>query len=341
MRTVLHEAADRAAEILAARAGKHAAEIRRQFDAVVISLSHIASGDFAEFPDDAGPVLPRRFVDVLRGEVASVLERAPRLPSNREIVRMFVGIEELLRRSERSPTNRFVARLAGEESVNAVVEIAHDIRSPLTSILFLVDTIRRGHSGKVTPVQERQLGLIYGAALGLSTMSSDLIDAVRGERLVDGQPVPFSIAEVFLGVGAIVQPIGEEKGLFFDIQYPAGDARIGYPSALGRVLLNLTSNALRYTDSGSVLIGCTEHSERVVEFWVKDTGRGIPDGVLAMLFDGFRPTSIGIRFSSAGLGLAICRTLLEAMGSVLNVETSDEGTRFSFVVDLPRYAIPS
>ena len=205
--------------------------------------------------------------------------------------------------------------------MNAVVEIAHDIRSPLSSILFLVDTIRRGQSGKVSPVQERQLGLVYGAALGLSTLSSDLIDAVRGERLVDGRPIPFSVTEIILSVCAIVQPISEEKGLPLHASYPSVDGRVGYPSAINRVLLNLTTNALRYTDAGSVSIGCTE-LERVecVEFWVEDTGRGIPDSVLAMLFDGFRPGSIGIRFSSAGLGLAISRTLLEAMGSSLKVE---------------------
>ena len=83
-------------------------------------------------------------------------------------------------------------------------------------------------------------------------------------------------------------------------------------------------------------IGCIELNESSVEFWVKDTGHGIPDAVLAMLFDGFRPGSVGIRFSSAGLGLAICRTLVEAMGSALKVETSPEkGTRFSFRLELP------
>jgi signal transduction histidine kinase len=119
------------------------------------------------------------------------------------------------------------------------------------------------------------------------------------------------------------------------VTFPAVDGRVGYPSAINRVLLNLTTNALRYTDSGSVSIGCTEHSDQWVEFFVQDTGRGIPDSVLAMLFDGFRPGSVGIRFSSAGLGLAICRTLLEAMGSALKVETApEEGTRFSFKIDL-------
>jgi signal transduction histidine kinase len=100
-------------------------------------------------------------------------------------------------------------------------------------------------------------------------------------------------------------------------------------------LLNLTTNALRYTESGSVSIGCTELDEQSVEFWVQDTGRGIPESVLAMLFDGFRPGSVGIRFSSAGLGLAISRTLLEAMSSSLKVDTSENGTRFSFRIRLP------
>ncbi len=191
----------------------------------------------------------------------------------------------------------------------------------------------------MSSVQERQLGLIYSAALGLSTLADDLIDAVRGERLVDGRPFPFSVTEVILGVCAIVQPISEgEKNLPLHATFPEFDGRVGYPSAINQVLLNLTTNALRYTDVGSVSrSGARSTPERILEFWVKDTGRGIPDNVLAMLFDGFRPGSVGMRFSSAGLGLAISRTLIEAMGSSLTVDTAlDEGTQFSFVLDLPR-----
>ncbi len=144
------------------------------------------------------------------------------------------------------------------------------------------------------------------------------------------------MTEIILGVCAIVQPIVKEKGLPLQVSFPRVDGRVGYPSALNRVLLNLTSNALRYTDTGSVAIGCVELNENRMEFWVKDTGRGIPDSVLAMLYDGFRPGALGIRFSSAGLGLAICRTVLEAMGSALKIETSPtDGTRFSFQLDLP------
>jgi signal transduction histidine kinase len=218
-----------------------------------------------------------------------------------------------------------------------MVEIAHDMRSPLTSILFLVDTLRRGQSGPVSGVQERQLGLIYGAALGLNTLAADVIDAVRGgQRLVDGHPIPFSIAQLILGVCDTVRPISEEKGLPIEQTFAARDGRVGYPGALSRVLLNLLTNALKYTHRGSVAIGCSELSETTVSFWVRDTGEGIPPHVMAMLFDGFRPSASGMRFSNAGLGLAICQNFLGAMGTRLAVESTPEtGTRFSFELELP------
>jgi signal transduction histidine kinase len=332
----LGEASSRSARILSENEGKTADEIQHQLDAIVELIPTLTPGSVVEAEEDTRCNVPRRYIDVLRAEFIASLSMQSYVPDGRELITVFAAFEEVIRRSESTATGRFVARLAGAESVNAVVEIAHDMRSPMSSILFLVDTIRRGQSGRVSPIQERQLGLVYGAALGLSSLVSDLIDAVRGERLVDGRPEPFSMTEVILNVCAIVQPIGEEKGLPLHVTYPQVDGRIGYPSALNRILLNLTTNALRYTDAGSVSIGCIELNESCVEFWVKDTGHGIPDGVLAMLFDGFRPGSVGIRFSSAGLGLAICRTLLEAMGSSLKVETSPEkGTRFSFRLDLP------
>ena len=261
-------------------------------------------------------------------------ERRP--VDGREVARIIALLEQLIDRPAQIVENEFTQRLSSPDALRAVVEMAHDMRSPLGSILFLVDAIRRAQSGPVTPVQERQLGLIYGAALGLSTLASDVVDAINGDRLVDGQRVPFAITEVLLGVCAIVRPLGEEKGLVINTTFPQVDGRLGYPSALSRVMLNLATNALRYTERGSVSIGCIEHTPTLVEFWVEDTGRGIPDSVLSMLFDGFRPGSVGIRFSSAGLGLAICRNLIEKMGSLLTVDTAiDEGTRFSFRIELP------
>jgi two-component system, sensor histidine kinase len=280
--------------------------------------------------------LTREQVNAFRVRLLQKVASEHRPVDGRELARVLASLEELTERRVRAASNEFTQRLASPDALRAVVEMAHDMRSPLGSILFLVDTIRRGQSGTVTQVQERQLGLIYGAALGLSTLASDVVDAINGDRLLDGERIPFSITEVMLGVCAIVRPLGEEKNLVLNTVFPNVDGRLGYPSALSRVLLNLSTNALRYTERGSVSIGCTEHSSTLVEFWVEDTGRGIPDSVLAMLFDGFRPGSVGIRFSSAGLGLAICRNLIEKMDSRLVVDTAVEaGTRFSFRIELP------
>jgi signal transduction histidine kinase len=291
---------------------------------------------------DDGPAGPRHVflrperIDALRARFVQQLMVEPRQIDSRELVRAMSAVESLADGRDPAKPNQFTTRLASPDALRAVVEMAHDMRSPLGSILFLVDTIRRGQSGAVTPVQERQLALIYGAALGLSTLASDVVDAINGDRLVDGERIPFSISETILGVCAIVRPLAEEKALALRTSFPQVDGRLGYPSALSRVLLNLTSNAVRYTERGSVAIGCTELTATAVEFWIEDTGRGIPDNVLAMLFDGFRPAAAGIRFSSAGLGLAICRTLLEKMGSSLQVKTAmEQGTRFSFQIELP------
>lgn len=309
-----------------------AAELRLRLRELAARLAADPDGDVAI----TGAGLSRDQINGFRARILQHAATEPALIDGRELARVLSALEDLAGRHTPPVANEFTERLSSPDALRAVVEMAHDMRSPLGSILFLVDTIRRAQSGPVTQVQERQLGLVYGAALGLSTLASDVVDAINGDRLVDGQRTPFSITEVLLGVCAIVRPLAEEKNLALNTTFPQVDGRLGYPSALSRVLLNLTTNALRYTERGSVSVGCTEHTPTLVEFWIEDTGRGIPDNVLAMLFDGFRPGSVGIRFSSAGLGLAICRNLLEKMGSALLVDTAvEEGTRFSFRIELP------
>src|SRR5437867_9069491 len=78
------------------------------------------------------------------------------------------------------------ACLAGPNGLDLVVELAHDLRSPLTSILFLAEALQQGQGGAVTPEQSRQLGLIYSAALCLCATASDVLELARGgHRLVD------------------------------------------------------------------------------------------------------------------------------------------------------------
>jgi signal transduction histidine kinase len=335
--TALGEAVERAAPILARIERRPIHEVRHALQLVAERVDASVSSDPTLSADALDSLPPASYVEVLRAEFLHEVGAARQAIDARTIVPVVKAFDDLRDRAAAAPhVTQFAQHLASASAMDAVIEIAHDMRSPLSSILFLVDTIRRGQSGPMNALQERQLGLIYGAAFGLSALASDALDAVRGHRLVDGKPSPFSIAETMLGVCAIVRPIGEEKGLALNTTFPSRDGRIGYGPALARVLLNLTSNALKFTQRGSVSIGCSELSGTDVEFWVSDTGTGIPDSVLAVLFDSFRPGASGVRFSSAGLGLAICRSLLEAMGSTLKVETEmNQGTRFSFRLTLP------
>lgn len=220
-----------------------------------------------------------------------------------------------------------------------IAGVAHDLRSPLTSILFLAETLHSEKSGEVNDLQRRQLGIIYSAALGLVSVASDMIELARGGAgLTERRPIPFSITEILESVHDIVRPMAEEKGLRVQLFPPAVDQRLGYPLALSRVLLNLTTNGLKFTENGFVELSCRATSETRVEFSVRDTGKGYSAEAMENLYEPFRRSRDGktFGFSGSGLGLAISRRLVTAMGSTLAVETRPRwGTRFHFELDLP------
>src|SRR5205085_5836514 len=153
----------------------------------------------------------------------------------REAIAMLFAFEEVSTTLSRDYAHAFVERLAGQEGSDLLVEVAHDMRSPLGSILFLAERLHKAQSGPVNAVQERQLGLIYSAAWGLSLLASDVIELARGgDRLVDHQPIAFSVAETMSSVIDIVKPMAEEKGLEVNWRPPEVDFRVGFPAALNR-----------------------------------------------------------------------------------------------------------
>ncbi|HSE28918.1 MAG TPA: HAMP domain-containing sensor histidine kinase, partial [Gemmatimonadales bacterium] len=281
----------------------------------------------------------RRLLSLLRGNVLQRLATLSPLPEGCELLRLLTAFELVQHRLEPDWAQHFADRLSGPDGLELVVEVAHDMRSPLTSVLFLAETLQRGQSGAISPVQERQLGLIYSAAFGLSAMASDVIELARGgDRLVDLEPIPFSVRDILNSVGDIVRPIAEEKGIAVSLAGPERDFRQGHPVAISRVLLNLTTNALKFTDDGRVEVTAEARRGAQVEFSVRDTGRGIPAEAMLTLYEPFRRRHKPgeYTFSGSGLGLSICRKLVEAMGSSLQVETeAGKGTRFFFVLDLP------
>lgn len=108
----------------------------------------------------------------------------------------------------------------------------------------------------MTDLQRSQLGLMYSAAFGLASIASDVMDLAREEKdLTAGGAELFSLVEPLRQVERMVRPIVEEKGLELRVVGPDRWQGRGHPHALSRVLLNLTTNALKFTDEGTVELG--------------------------------------------------------------------------------------
>jgi signal transduction histidine kinase len=318
------------------------AEAMHLLEWLATAAQHAAWGGAPEHAGPASNPLGRRLLEQLRAALVHEWRAAEAPPAPEAVLTVLEAVERVREAIDPDWSQYFTSRLTGPDGLDLVVDVAHDIRSPLTSVLFLAETLGRGQSGPINDLQRRQLRLIYSAALGLSTLTSDVIELARGgDQLADKEAEPFSLAELLDTLHDLVRPVAEEKGLAVRYTVSTTDHRIGRPLALSRVLLNLTTNALKFTDEGYVEITTKSKGMNGVEFSVRDTGRGMSPEAAAGLYLPFRRSRSrkgpsGYHFSGTGLGLAMCRKLLEALGSELKYETKpDWGTRFYFELDLP------
>jgi signal transduction histidine kinase len=280
-----------------------------------------------------------RLIDVLR---SAILERwsEGEPPDSREMLRVLQTLDRvrqgLTRGDERDTLANTLAVVRGPE---VLMELAHDIRSPLTSILFLAETLRRGQSGPLTELQQVQIGIIYSAALSLLSMVTDVTELARtGEQLAEQSPSSCALSEILDSVSDLVTPMIDERRVILRVLPPKTDLRIGYPIALRRVLLNLTTNALKFTERGLVEVAAREIDATRIEFSVRDTGQGIHPEMQPTMFEPFRtrPTNGRIGLSGTGLGLWTSRRLVADMGGELQFETKvGWGTRFFFELHMP------
>lgn len=314
-----------------------AAEVAILVNVLADTLQQVRTDEAATIDERLRSARGRRVLELLRAEVIRCWSDDG--VAQADVHAILTAIERVREAAQHDAAERFSDRVSGTDGLDLLVAIAHDLRSPLTSILFLAETLQREQSGPVNEVQRRQLGIIYGAALGLSSVASDVIElARRGDKLMEQEPTPFSVTAMLESIRDIVRPIAEEKQLNVRLVLPTVPSRLGHPVALHRVLLNLTTNALKFTSEGYVEIAAQEIGPLRVQFAVRDSGRGIDPEIISSLYQPLR-RPVGRTdqlFSQTGLGLAMCRKLVEAMASQLNVETRRGwGTRFAFELTLP------
>jgi len=282
--------------------------------------------------------LIRWIVQELRTHTIAEWQRTQPAPSPAEMLAVLGGFERVRSAIDGADNARLASLLASFQGMDLLMELAHDLRSPLTSILFLSDTLHRGASGALSDLQRRQLGLVYSAALGVSALANDVIELVRGRGAGGEEPSRFSIAELFDSVETMLRPMAETRGLELRTYLPTVDRRIGPPLTLSRVLLNLGTNALRCTEKGYVALSARELDRERVEFSVRDSGPGLNAAALQQLALDLRldGSTAHAGFSGRGLGLTICRKLLTSLGSELRYETAPgAGTTFRFTLTLP------
>ncbi|MDD2729190.1 PAS domain-containing hybrid sensor histidine kinase/response regulator [Malikia sp.] len=224
----------------------------------------------------------------------------------------------------------------------------HEIRTPVHAMLLLAETLVRQDIPAAAADLVRQMRDVAQVLQGLLDRSLDF-SRLEARRL-EPERLAFDLGEMFDLLESIFSVKSEQRGLEFRITPPAAGWRalIGDRYRLGQILGNLIGNALKFTASGQVALSVEllEQSPRQVRlrFVVQDTGSGIDPVLQQQLFQPFvqSDSSIGRQFGGAGLGLAICRELVELMGGEIGCDSvPGMGSRFWFTLSFARQASPA
>lgn len=261
---------------------------------------------------------------------------------NRNLQGVFAAARDVTERNrveEELRLAKAAAESASRTKSDFLASMSHEIRTPMNAIMGIADLLAK------TPLnaeQDKYVRIFRRAGDNLLNLINDILDLSKVEASqLEIERTEFSLSEVLEKVNEMVVVKSREKGLnlVFEVASDAPSDLIGDPSRLQQILLNLLGNAIKFTESGDVVLSVTRDATASIptalRFTVTDTGIGISAEKLGRIFERFTQadSSTTRRFGGSGLGLTISKRLAELMGGQIGAQsTVGRGSVFTVVV---------
>jgi signal transduction histidine kinase len=215
--------------------------------------------------------------------------------------------------------------------------MSHELRTPLNSINGFSDVLLTGIGGTLTEKQREYLTDIRGSGEHLLALVNDVLDLSKVEAgKMELQPVEFDLREAIESVHRVVAPLAQQKGQRLELNVGEGGTVRLDQGRFRQVLLNVLSNAVKYTPNGGSVTTDVRRSDGSVEIAVRDTGVGIAMADQARVFEDFTRIESGYARTQqgTGLGLALARRLVRLMGGDITLD-SEPGRGSTFTITIP------
>ena len=232
------------------------------------------------------------------------------------------------------------AETANRAKSDFLASMSHELRTPLNAILGFARNLSR--APELTPERQKQVGIIARAGDHLLQMINEILSLSRIEAgRVELREASFDLKVNLQDIAQMITPRAQEKGLSvaLDLGPELPATLLGDVGKIRQVLINLVGNAVKFTEEGQVVIRARskpmENGRIELELKVEDSGPGIPEEQLEAIFDSFvQGVEPGGQVDGAGLGLTICKKLVDVMGGELEV-ASEVGVGSVFTIRFP------
>jgi len=246
---------------------------------------------------------------------------------------------QAIRNAEQAMLEKISAESATEAKSTFLANMSHEIRTPLTAIIGFSESLLEDEQSE--PEQHSAIETIIRAGNHLQSIINDILDLSKIEaNKLEVEKIDFSLPTLLQDVKVLLKPKAEEKNLQFHIepQYPLPSELKSDPTRLKQILINLCSNAIKFTEKGYIKIHVKYQREKALMlFCVEDSGIGLTEEQLNKIFTPFSQADVSTtrQYGGTGLGLSLSQKLANLMGGDLTAtSTYGKGSQFNVLIDV-------